>query len=141
MRKIKCYLVYEGTKEDVSSGKEKALLTVVLHFKQTQEYILNKIILDHAPHYVSWCELNNKNKNSLDTRLDYALNILNLKEEKQKYSVIKMRYPLPVIMIMLRLLNRCVPIGCSFDSKVEINALQKTLEEAKKSNSSIDSKK
>lgn len=145
MRKLKVYSIYAGRVDSIKNIKASPL-SIVLTYKQAKEYVLSKIILDHMSHYIQWCDLNGrKNKNSTQNKLDYALEVLDLEEEKKKYSILKIKYTRNALAVVLRIFSQCIPIGCSFDTVLEVNMLRQALDKVKEkeqsNNSFIDSSK
>ena len=52
-------------------------------------------------------------------------------ENKNPYTIVKLFYSLKNISCVLRLFNGCMPIGCSYDTKLEVDKMLKALEAEK----------
>ena len=116
-KKIPLYLVYRN--ENPAS-----LVTVLADKKQIDEFIDRMIIVDNWDDYKLWCNLRNLDYKNLESYYSYIDNYIatNPEEVESKYTFIvtKTFYTKEALSSILRMFNGCVPLGCSYESPVEI---------------------
>lgn len=102
----------------ISKGK---VLTFVNSKKQIQEYLNRYFYLLNKTHFESWCELRNlvsDSSSSLFSRnwkLYYSTVCQNLLED---IEIETLKYDKHNLTKLFRLLEKCVPLGCSFDKEI-----------------------
>lgn len=111
------YAVIDNVQDECVNIDELSYYTVSVNEKDCYEYIDRKEKLDNASHYNSWCYIHKYNKDAPKTWNIYKSVVL---ENEKKYCVIKIAYSLNNLSVALRMLNNCVPIGCSYESPVEV---------------------
>lgn len=116
-KKIPLYLVYRN--ENPAS-----LVAVLADKKQIDEFIDRMIIVDNWAHFKMWCNLRKLDYKSLESQYSYIDNYVatNPEEAESKYTFIvrKTLYTKEALASILRMFNGCVPIGCSYESPVEV---------------------
>ena len=116
-KKIPLYLVYR--KEDPSS-----LVTVLADKNQIDEFIDRMIIVDNWAHFKLWCSLRKLDYEDPESQYSYIDNYIatNPEETESKYTFIvkKAFYTKEALSAVLRMFNGCFPIGCSYESPVEV---------------------
>lgn len=93
------------------------------------EYMDCLLKLDNKEHYELWCENHNFeiNKESWD---NYKENVIGTSQD-DKYLIGKYTYPMTYISTILRMHNRCQPLGCSYEDKKEYDYYLKGIVEDK----------
>ena len=131
MGKIKLYIVSMCTVDSDSDTFIDNLCTIVSSKKEITEYVKNKIIEDHKEHYNSWIKLHDKKDNSA-TRAEYIdLLFQDDPDSIPMFTVRKETYDAKGLASVFRIYNRCMPIGCSYESNEEVYCYNKINEELK----------
>ncbi len=112
--------------DDCTNIEELPYYTISINKDDCYEYIDKKEKFDNATHYNGWCFIHKYKKDSPKTWEKYKSIVL---ENAQRYSVIKVNYSLKNLSVALRMLNNCVPIGCSYESPVEVEFFNMIKEE------------
>ena len=128
MKKITLYTISKCPLNSTEEEFINNICTVVSNKKHVGEYLINKVIIENWSHYSRWLELHEKQDVSL-TRKEYIQTVLNGAEEFRKYTVKKQIYTDNGIAAILRMTNRCIPVGCSYESAIEIETLARYYDE------------
>ena len=82
------------------------------------------LYLKHYSHFRLWCSLHNCPVDHGDSWRKYARAVIEPEMENQEeplYTIIKIDYKANVIASLLRSFNKCIPLGCPFDTEEELN--------------------
>lgn len=88
-------------------------------YDQASEYLLKLYIYkDKYEHFISWCDFHKKEKNKTESMIEYiqALGV-NLFD---RYNILKVDYTLDNLASLFRIYNNCVPLGCYFETDLEV---------------------
>lgn len=99
------------------------IYSVVQSKKQAEEYINRLLYIENKTHFESWCALrgiesNPKSQDFIGSWFLYYNQCIATSPAKYVYR--KMSYSLKDLIVLLRIYNQCVPIGCSFDDNLEL---------------------
>lgn len=89
--------------------------TIATKYSNCFDYLVKLTCLENKDHYNQWCEIHNLNNNDELSSLEYVKAV----GLSKNYSILKVFYSLEDIAIWLRLVNSCIPIGCSYESPIE----------------------
>ena len=123
-KKIYLYLVFEKDNQD-------SLVTILDDKKQISEYINRRILIDNYEHYLMWCDLRKLDFKNSENELLYINTLLDSNEEvlsKYTYIVKKVYYKRDKIASILRMFNKCVPLGCSYENAFELPYIKEYIE-------------
>lgn len=128
-KKVYLYLVYKN--EDDSS-----LVTVLEKEYQINEFINRNILVHNYKHFKAWCELRKIDYTKVESENAYIDNFFNTatEEDLKKYTYIikKAYYTKTALASILRMFNGCFPLGCSYETEVEIAYANVLFEEVEK---------
>lgn len=114
---IPLYLVYKNENPE-------SLVTVLANEKQINEFIDKMILVDNWEHFKMWCNLRKLDYKNINSQYYYIDNYIetNPEEVRSKYTFIvkKTLYTKEALSSILRMFNGCVPVGCSYESPVEV---------------------
>lgn len=134
-KKIKFYGIFK--KEDakaVLQGKKKlqdvCCYSIVNTLKEAAEFMIRLSVANSGEHYLSWCGIHD-----LEPSNQTAINLYfhDVVEDKDAFSALAIKYDLSKIAAILRIFNRCVPLGCSYDLDIE-HITYNTLKQQEKTN-------
>ena len=89
--------------------------TVSYNKQNCDEYINCKEIDDNEEHYQQWCQLRNYNSELEEVWEEYRNTVL----KESIYSIIVFHVYFSDILGLVRILEQCKPVGCSFDREIE----------------------
>ena len=98
--------------------------------KDDAEFALDQYLyLKHYTHFTLWCDNHNLKVDHAQTWRKYINTVMNdeLTEEqrtdpsKAPYVILQIDYEMNVIASLLRTMNHCTPLGCSFDTEEELD--------------------
>lgn len=116
-KKIPLYLVYRNENPE-------SLITVLPDKKQINEFIDRMIIVDNWDHFKMWCSLRKLDYKDPENQSSYIDSYVaaNPDEAESRYTFIvrKTFYTKEALSAILRMFNGCVPIGCSYESPIEV---------------------
>ena len=128
-KKVYLYLVYKN--EDDSS-----LVTVLEKEYQIDEFIHRNILVHNYKHFKAWCDLRQLDYTKLESENAYVNNFLDTatEEDLKKYTYIikKVYYTKTALASILRMFNGCFPLGCSYETEVEVAYVNVLFEEVEK---------
>ena len=114
---IPLYLVYKNENPE-------SLVTVLANENQINEFIDKMILVDNWEHFKMWCNLRKLDYKNVNSQYYYIDNYIetNPEEVRSKYTFIvkKTLYTKEALSSILRMFNGCVPVGCSYESPVEV---------------------
>ena len=102
--------------------KVMQIFTIVPTKEEAVEFIKTHILLSHKSHYDRWAELHKYDPNAESTKNIYLNTVVDMKDSKNRYSIIDIKYTYEDLAIVLRMSAGCAPIGCSYENPVEIEA-------------------
>ena len=105
----------DGNDVDLSSLK---FFTITDKKEHCEEYVNRRLFLEHKEHFISWCglrELDYKDTKSWELYIKSTSNI-----PFGKYVISKIKYKLDDIATIFRMFNGCVPIGTTYEDKMEV---------------------
>jgi hypothetical protein len=119
---------FDGNDVDLSSLK---FFTITDKKEHCEEYVNRRLFLEHKEHFVSWCglrELDYKDTSSWELYIKSTNNI-----PFGKYVISKIKYKLDDVATIFRMFNGCVPIGTTYEDRMEViqfmqNLPQKSLD-------------
>lgn len=100
--------------------KVMQIFTIVPTREEAVEFIKTHILLAHKSHYDRWAELHKFDPNAESTKNTYLNTVIDMKDSKNHYSIIDIKYTYEDLAIILRMSAGCAPIGCSYENPVEI---------------------
>lgn len=103
----------------VHKDRPKHFLTITLTQKEAFEYAVKQLRVIKFDHFEQWCNLRNYDVEDDKAFEEYYINCIDL-EEKNEYLICKVQYKHRDIVAALRTLGKCVPLGCSFDTPLEL---------------------
>ena len=121
-KKIVIYCISECSITASNEEFINNICTFISNKKYIQDYIVNRSIVKNWDHYVSWLECHDK-KDDKQSKYDYISMCLGWQETFSKFCVKKQVYNSDGIATILRILNRCLPVGAEYESEDEINIL------------------
>lgn len=124
-KKITQYIVTN----DCKSTEDMEIFTVVCKKEQACEYIEQRVKLDNAEHFISWCNLRNLNPGDQMSWEKYAVSC---DVSFDKYVFKKVKIDERGIAAICRMCNHCLPIGCSFDEPAEYKRMISDIPEEKR---------
>lgn len=92
--------------------------TIVAKEKQADEYVLNRLYCEYAPHFNAWCELHNEDSSLISTFKKYIA-IVYENEPFYRFSVIELKYDKAALCSLLRMFSGCIPVGASYELEEE----------------------
>ena len=98
------------------------ICTFVSDKKHIQDYIINRSIIKNWSHYNAWLKCHDK-QDDKKSRYEYIIMCLGWEETFNKFCVKKQVYNSDGIATILRIMNRCLPVGAEYESEDEINIL------------------
>ena len=110
-RKITLYMVVDSEFTKTNAR----IYTITTTKAQCEKYINLLLMVTHKEHYSSWCELRNlkaENNSSWEAYKKCCLT-------DKKYHIIKTKHKADGIALIFRLYNKCIPLGCGYESEVE----------------------
>lgn len=116
------------------SNNEKELVTIVQSKKQAREYICEHVIHTNYQHYKQWCELHDEQLNSDESVDNYMRKVVGYENMDIYYTTIRTKMNKKRLYGMLRVLNGCIPLACSFQTVDEDMFLEELLEQQKEQN-------
>lgn len=124
---IALYLVLP---HDIDETPNKIIYTVSDNKKDCIKYINNLLMIRHKPHYSQWCLLHNEKvgNSSWDKYVELG-NVLDT--EFNNFIIKKIGYNKKTIASILRMFNRCVPIG-GYESEEETMLFLNSIPEDKR---------
>jgi hypothetical protein len=105
----------EGNDIDLSSLK---FFTITDKKEHCEEYINRRLFLEHKEHFVRWCELRELNYQETSSWELYIKSTGNIPFDK--YIISKIKYKLEDVATIFRMFNGCVPIGTTYEDKIEV---------------------
>ena len=105
-------------------------LTITTTRKDAIEYANALLKNLHLEHFTLWCNVRNYVVDDPSAWLEYLINCIN-QEELKEYKVVKIYTNKANMAVIMRLFNGCVPLGCDFESDLEIKVYDKKLDELK----------
>jgi hypothetical protein len=106
---------FDGNDVDLSSLK---FFTITNKKEHCEEYVNRRLFLEHKEHFMSWCglrELDYKDTKSWEL---YAKSTGSI--PFGKYVISKIKYKLDDVATIFRMFNGCVPIGTTYEDKMEV---------------------
>jgi len=106
---------FDGNNVDLSSLK---FFTITDKKEYCEEYVNRRLFLEHKEHFMSWCglrELDYKDTKSWEL---YAKSTGSI--PFGKYVISKIKYKLDDVATIFRMFNGCVPIGTTYEDKMEV---------------------
>lgn len=82
------------------------------------EYLMIFMQLKHKDHFESWCEIRELDKADVNNWFTYYNDCVDI-EEKFDFQLLKVKYTVKDIMVIMRMFGNCFPIGCSFEKEAE----------------------
>jgi hypothetical protein len=106
------------------ADKECTVYSVTDTEERAKEYVNKAIFMKHLQHFVAWCyaqHINVKNPYSPSPELwSKYYNTVWAGLEKFPYRIQKETYDIEDIAAMFRIFNNSIPMGCSYETKMEI---------------------
>ena len=128
-KKVYLYLVYKN--ED-----DNSLVTVLEKEYQIDEFIHRNILIHNYKHFKAWCDLRKMDYTKIESENAYINNFLNTatEEDLKKYTYVikKAYYTKTALASILRMFNGCFPLGCSYETEVEVDYANFLFEEVEK---------
>lgn len=122
-KKVVAYALY--TKNDPDT-----FLTLTRTKEQAKEYAHTLFRYDHEAHFIQWCSLRDLNEDDPKTWSEYYDTCIS-DDDKQSYLISKVYYNLDNILSMLRMFGGCIPLGCSFESDMEMDRFIEKVDKSK----------
>lgn len=104
------------------------VLTITDNKKDCDKYISRLLLIDNGEHFFSWCNLRNLEHNE-ESWMKYLRTV---GVDCSNYKIRKMKYKTKDIATLLRLYNKCIPLGCDYDTDEEIENFLSSLTPEKK---------
>ena len=93
------------------------------------------LYLIHYAHFRLWCENHNLPLNHGSSWVEYGHTVINnewSEGDAPKYSILRVNYDANIVAALFRNHNRCVPMGCPFDTDEELDDYSTYYEEKSK---------
>lgn len=107
------------------------IYTLTTSVKECEEYLNHYLIAKHKNHFLSWCKLHNKDDQEENSWYDYQDTVLN-EDELSQFHIEEFKYSKDDLVVFLRMLNGCIPCGCSFEREAEVQYFYDNLDEESK---------
>lgn len=127
MKKIKLYAISTAPVTATDEEFRKNIVTFVKTKPDILEYVNKKLIVDHYDHYKSWCRFHNLNEESLEAQIAYLDKVGHTWEDTSKYSFKRYVYSIDEIASIFRIVNKCPPVGASYETDTEIEYMRNYL--------------
>lgn len=114
---IKLFVIKDHNNEFSDEEKTRPyILSIVASKAQAEEFINKKLLIDNESHFLIWCKLKNLGATLHNWNLYKKIIIGN----SCSYYYEKVKFNYSSVAGIARLFYECKPIGCSFDTLVEV---------------------
>lgn len=120
MKKISLYVISKAPLKSSDEEFRKNIVTFVVKKNQILEYINKKLIVNHYDHYKQWCELQKLNENTAEAEAAYIKMCGQNWSEYGQYTFKKFTYTINEIASIFRIMNKCVPVGATYETNSEV---------------------
>lgn len=105
--------------------------SIVCDKKQVREYVVNRLIIDNWQHYMNWVQLHYGDNLYDDPhrKETYVKDVVPIDSGIRNFSFIEKIYNPADIASILRVSNKFIPVGASYEYDSEIRILQKIYED------------
>ena len=120
MKKIKLFVISKSPMGSSDKDFRENIVAYVTKKKDIIEYIRKRVIMDHYAHYEQWCELqklNSEDEGPIDKYFDLFADMWG---DLVNYTYKKYTYSIEEIASIMRILNKCVPVGGTYETDAEI---------------------
>lgn len=125
--RLTCYLVYDCQGNDDANFSELLPLTIVKNIKEFNEFVSRYILVKNYTHYKMWCELRKYDPENDDIAYEY-LQTCHI-EDFYNYCAVKVKYSKDNLLSILRMFNKCMPVGASYETDLERTYMNSIIEE------------
>ena len=128
MKKISLYAIAKCPSTASNEEFLNHLCTFVSRKKDINEYITCKIFVENYGHYKQWMEIHYPGKEmDEENKLEYLHDVVG-EDAFKEYGVKKITYNRDGLAAAFRLLNKCIPVGTSYETPAEVSTIADYLE-------------
>ena len=103
---------------------------VLSNKKDLKEFVYRYLVITNYEHYQSWCELKSYDKEDFKNYTKYV-NSCHVDEVKD-FIAYKHIFKRDALAAILRMFNRCFPVGSSYETKTEVDYMNSIAEQVLK---------
>ena len=126
MKKISLYVISKSSIEATDEEFRQNIVTFVPKKNQILEYINKKLIVNHYDHYKQWCNLNAL-VDTVEAEKEYIKTCGKTWDDYAQYTFKKFTYTIDEIASIFRIMNKCIPVGASYETNSEIEYMNEYL--------------
>lgn len=103
------------------------IYTITSSKKDCSKYITRKLMMENFPHFSAWCALHgvSADETGWDRYVDAGIVP---EEDFGKYSILRLAYGRDDLAHLMRVLNKCLPLGCDYERDDEYGYFLNSLE-------------